>query len=445
LREFNVRTSPSRFSLVASVSELGLLSSLARTPRRLAISAVVATIALLLYGVVVAGYVLHRSGSVELNLVLLSAQFFLVLIAGYVQAMWLGSRVFGDAWRRRTFLGERPELSDEDEDKLSVRDYSLHFYGVFALTCIGSYLAVVLVTGDYVDRYNVEGYTTTLLRSGAPEERIEALRGLVDPVHDASRQGRLVQAAVVEALADEDEDVRAWAAWTAGHLLVHDAVEPLLQLYERGTEQERVEAVIALGRLSDPAAERRVVSQIRDGTLDPSVAPAAITALGLIPSFEAVEPLTALLGVGGDVEAAAVWAMGATRSTAPREAVLARWAVAEGDDRCVVAEALKHVTTVEDDRVLRAAFASEPGLFCEERAYEGRQYSDERVAPTAVWVVGEDVRMKVLKAVFNIGGPDLLPWLEGIAWDEAEVLELRLEADRMAALLRSSPARPPRR
>lgn len=433
-----------RFSFVASVSDLGLFAGLATTRRRLAASAAIATAAVVVYGLLVADFVLYHSASVSLNLVLVSVQFFLVLGAAYVQAMWLGSRIFGDPWRRRVFLGERPG-EDGDVDIAGLRDNSLHFYGLFGAAGVACYLAVSLATGDYVTRYNDEGYYLTLLRADG-DSRVQAIRGLVDPVRDDAALRRPLREALAGALDDPDPEVRAWAAWACGHRQILEAAPALDRLVRSGGLEERIEAAIALGRLRDPAGERALLGLLAGAQGEPALARAIVTGLGLIPSADAVPALAGLLGaVDPEVEAAALWAIGRARTTSVRAEVLQRWQAAEDTaTRCAAAEALKHVTTVEDYDAMRRAWSEDERVECPEVAFHGRQYDDEHPLPPVVYVVGEELRLKYVKAAFNIGGPGLEDWLTAIAWAEGESVAMRVEADRMVELLRRSPARLPR-
>ncbi len=432
-----------KFSLIASVSDLGLLGGLAVTPRRLALAAALATVAVFVYAFTLAGFVQHRSASVGLNVVLISGQFFLVLGGAYIQAMWLGSRVFGDAWRRRTFLGERGK--DEDMEIGALRDYSLHFYGLFGLALVATYATMAFATDDYVGRYNVSGYYETLFRSSAPEQRIEALRGLVDPVREESAQSRDLRERVVSALADEDSDVRAWAAWTSGQLTILEAAPDLVRVLIQGEREEQIEAAVALGRIRDPDGERRMIGMLPSALADPELAQALVTGLGLIPSTDALPVLLGMLGaVPESVEVPALWAIGRARTTSVREPILQRWETSEGTLRCAYAEALKHVTSEGDYAAMRDAFDADERSVCEAVLWAGRQYDPEHPLPPVVYVVPEELRVKYMKAAFNIGGPGLETWLVDTAWASGETDALRIQADQLAEALRGAPSRLPR-
>ena len=435
-----------RFTLIASVGDLGILSSLATSTARLTTAAVASTLAVVAYGLAIQDFVTNRSTSITLNVVLITMQFFLIFAAAYIQAMFVAALAFGDEWRRRVLAGERITSDDSTEIEIqSLKDRSLQFYGIFALAIAFSYGAVVATTGNFVRDYNETGYYLTLFRSDQPEPRIQAIRGLVDPLHETSAASQRVRERLAEAVTDADAGVAAWAAWACGQLQVQEATPQLLSLLQSGEREARIEAALALGRIRDPEAERRLLGLLPSVQDDPEFAQATVTALGLMPSTTAVPTLVGLLGVGSEeFDAATLWAIGRSRRTDVREHIVERWRTSEGALRCAYAEALKHATTVEDYDVMRAAFEEEEASECEPVGFVGRQYDPEHPLPPVQYVIGEELRLKYLKAAFNIGGDGLEEWLRDVAWDDTESVPMRNQADDLAEALRLSPLRLPR-
>ncbi|MFT6400382.1 MAG: hypothetical protein ACJAYU_005153, partial [Bradymonadia bacterium] len=286
------------------------------------------------------------------------------------------------------------------------------------------------------------GYFLTLFRSEEPDARILAIKSLVDPLHEESATSREVRERLALAVGDPDPDVSAWAAWGCGHLQVQEATPDLLRVLQTGSREQQVEAALALGRIRDPEAERRLIALLATTQEDPELSQALITGLGLMPSTNAVPTLLGLLGVSTpEVETAALWAIGRSRRTDVREAVLAGWQESAGELRCAYAELLKHATTVDDYEHMRSLFDSEARDTCETIEFEGRQYDPEHPLQPITYVVREELRLKYLKAAFNIGGPALEEWLRDIAWDDTESVPMRNQADDLAEALRVSPSR----
>ncbi len=296
----------------ASAGELNLLSSLAGTPRRLHVSALVLIVASFGYGFLIDDYVQNASASTGANLALISGQFFVLLVAAYVIAMSAGTLFFGDRWRRRVLVGERSEVTD-DADIDTFRDRTMEFFGLFFVALALLYFGVTAATGHYIERYNDHGFYRTQLRSPDPATRIAGIRALVDPLHELASSDAAVRRAVVDALEDDDAEVRMWAAWASGHLLFAEARPALVDMLQAGSLDERTEAALALGRLADPEGERRMVALLPSSLGDEAWTRALLTGLGLGSSAEAAPTVAAMLGLlPDDLEVVALWC--ATRS-----------------------------------------------------------------------------------------------------------------------------------
>jgi hypothetical protein len=93
---------------------------------------------------------------------------------------------------------------------------------------------------------------------------------------------------------------------------------------------------------------------------------------------------------------------------------------------------------------MRDAFGTDDSASCDRVVFAGRQYDPEHPVAPVEYVVREELRLKYLKAAFNIGGPQLEEWLREVAWDDRESVPLRNQADDLAEALRRSPSRLPR-
>ncbi|TVQ98406.1 MAG: HEAT repeat domain-containing protein [Deltaproteobacteria bacterium] len=444
--------------LVASVSELGLLGGLARSPRSLAVVSLVSLAASVIYGLLVADHVIWSSSSVGLNLTLITGQFFFVLFGAYVHAMLAGSLLFGDKWRRRVLVGERLPDSDgdaPDEDLLQIdrfKDNTLPFYGLFAVLLFANWFAVQVVSGNYLQEYNRKGYHLTLMRAEEPNDRARAVRSLLDPINRATGNDPDVREKVRTLLDDPVPGVRLWAIWAVGHLEIVRGHGQLVSMLDSEDGEILIEVIEAIGRLrlAGEDGERRLLAMLPATIGDDRRARAVLHALGFLRNPDSAGPVTSLLGLlPSDLEVVALWAIGEMRTTAPREAVIERWSHAEAveDHRllCATAEAMKHVTTVDDDARLRVLFRETPAeIRCDQERWMGRSFEDDEPFRPVEYVMRESLRMKYMKAVFNIGGRGLREWLVEIAWDTDEDPEIRRLADQMAEALRNAPARPPR-
>lgn len=381
-----------------------------------------------------------------LNIVAIAFQLLLVVIAGYTSGILSCSLLLGERWRRRALLNERVV---DDHDTPDIRSFSegSGFVGFAALLgCAAFYGALHVASDDWIGEYNRSGAYVSMLRSSDEGVRVGALKDLVHPIREGDSSSESVRFAVRDALADPSPAVQLHAAWACGHLVIVDCQPGLLRLLVSDNGEVFDQAALALGRMRDVVGERRMLEMLPAVLGDDGRARALITGLGLYASVEGAEQLSSMLGLlPAHIEAIALWAIGRARITSVRARVLS---LDPGDDlarRCAVAEALKHVSTIEDDAWLRELFVAEPrGLLCVERGLRDIEFTEGRRRDDIVYVVGEDLREKHLRAVFNIAGPRLEPWLQEIVYDEGEDLTLRLLAERMLKLLDGAPARLPR-
>ncbi len=437
---------PERNEPVAPSPGGGLAGLIAASRERLLLWSLIISGVAVGYGFV-GDYLTNVSGGHPLlNIGLVTLQLLLVLAAGWCIGILVGTFTFGDRWRRRAVLGEKIV---EEGDLVDMRGFheGSFFVGFVALIGAGiCYLAVYAATDDWVGRYNRAGAYVTLLKHGSEADRVDALRDLVHPSRADAGTELPVRAALAAALADPSPEVRRHAAWACGHLVVVDCQPGLLAQLERGEPAVREQAAIALGRLADAIGEREMLALLPASLGDDAMARALMTGLGLMGSEQGATRLAAMLGLlPPDVEAVALWAIGRARITSVRAQVLS---LDPGDDlgrRCAIAEALKHVTTVEDDTWLRRRFNETPrGQECEQVELRDIEFAEGYRRDDIVYVVGEDLREKYMRAIFNIAGGGLEEWLRQVLADETEDLELRLLAERMLDLLRGAPARLPR-
>jgi hypothetical protein len=419
---------------------------IASSMSRLWLVSLAATVLVFSYARVAEWAITEHSSYPLLNIVAIAFQLLLVVIAGWSSGILVCSLLLGDRWRRRALLNQRVV---DDPDLPDIRSFSegSAFVGFAALVGCGVfYGALHVASDDWIGEYNRSGAYVSMLRSSDESVRVNALKDLVHPIREGDSSSESVRLAVRAALSDPSPAVQLHAAWACGHLVIVDCQPGLVALLDSTNGEVFDQAALALGRMRDIVGERRMVEMLPSVLGDDERARALITGLGLLASRDGAEQLSSMLGLlPADIETIALWAIGRARTTTPRARVLS---LDPGDDlarKCAVAEALKHVTTIEDDTWLRAQFAAEPrGQMCAEIGLRDIEFTEGRRRDDIVYVVGEDLREKYLRAIFNIAGPRLEPWLQEIVYNEGEDLPLRLLAERMLKLLDGAPARLPR-
>jgi hypothetical protein len=433
---------------VAGAADFPLADMIAATRPRLFVGALILVAANAAFGAWNARMVMEVSGSVGLNLLLISLQFALLLTAGYAASLAVGVLVFGDGWRRYVICSEPlPPDVDLERSRVLTRDRTLAYWAILVASVGANYASVAMPTDHYIQRYNRYGFFASMLRSGETAEQVEALRSIAEPSNLSAAADPAVRAGVRTALDSPESEVRTWAAWVAGRIILVEAGRPLSERLESIQDaDEFLESAGTLGLLRDPFAERQMAALVPAAVSDPPRLRALLRGLGLTQSADgahAIAPVLARLDPSELVWA--LWLIGETRDTQFREPVLAGWQRTGDSVECIWAEALKHVTTVDDIDAMEAAFqAALAAPVCEPVVHIGRAAGDD-VRERTTLVVGEPLAAKYLKAIVNIAGPGLEPWLESVRMNTELNLDVRLLAQDVLEALENEPGRQPRR
>ncbi len=412
--------------LIGNVAEFGLFQSLARSRARIITSALVSALVSTGLALVSAHYILERSDSVGLNMLLITLNMLVLMVSAYLLAIVVGDLCFAGPWREQVILGLRPELDERDDrDTLVVRDHTAEFLIAIGVIFALHAAALNVMAGGFLDRYHNEAFFEVRMRAEDPEERIAALRDMASPTQSALWERAGARAVARDALTDAHPEVRAQAAWTAGTMGLIEARPALVTILRDTAQPEatRAAAALALGRMGDAVEARDALIQTLAQARSEALRHDTLRAMALMraPAFgdtlarhiESPDEMTATL---------ALWALRQGPAVTQREAVHAALSRATpGQRRCALLDALKFVGDDEDLIWARKQFAREdPGERCETRSWEDR---DER---RHTLIYGDPPRAKLLKIVANAGQAKAQrAWFEQIVADNGEPYEVR--------------------
>ena len=429
------------FGKITAVGDLGFGAWVAKTRRRLLISAFAVTGLFLGTGALTAHFMRTSSRSVTLNLVLITVCILLMLVTSFVQALAVGDLVFPGQWRERVILGKRVELSEDEEIRTSIgamKDSTMPFY-ILCVVLLGiNYFLYSAASENFFGYYSSHGYELTLLGSDDPDDRIEGLRAMAHPLNSEIRDIPELRERTLELVNDESDEVRGWAMWLVGELRMIEASRPLqrIVLDETVPDTVRARAAEALGYLRSRDAADMMAELLTGAFGRDELAVGLLRGLGLAQHASTAQQIAPLLNVEPyEIRGHAFWALGHTRNGAYREDMFQL--IDEGNDldECLAAEALKYLATEDDLVEAHARFATASLFACPEVVWESPHHWDDERTFMAPIVVGESVRAKYLKVIRTAGGIGERDFFATVANDASQPDEIRALARELALLI----------
>jgi len=431
--------------------DLSFFAIMAKTDRRMNVGAAVSFACSLAWAWFVDRYVSDSSSSVALNLVLIWAQWGLLLLAGCWAGLRGSSLLFGTPWRQRVLLGEAIP-ADLTEEGL-VQGFSENrapFFGLLAGAILLSWGAVQLTTDNYLTRYNREGYYATMLRSDAPTEQVAALQQVCGVLAAETRAARPVRERVAHLVANGNEEVKPWAIWAAGQMGIRSVEAELLAALAAGDDAIRAEAALAVARLELPAAGPVLLAALPEVIATPRTARAylqAVARLRLPAAGRLLLPLVDLMAP--EVRVAAWRAIGRSGDLTLAPQVWTRFEAATVPvERCAIADALKFLSTGDQLAAMGAWFDARPRRGterCAAAALSDRPLRSEARPDSFEELEAETLRTKMMIAIFNIAGPGTDAWMKELAANREEPADLRAKGREILQLLKQAAPRTERR
>ncbi len=425
-----------KIKLVANVAEIGLFRSLARTRARLVSAALVSVGATYAAGLWAAGYMFDTSKSVILNMFIITALMMMLLVASYLVTLLIGDLFFPGPWREQVILGREPA-----GETISVDDHSAEFMIVLILTVVANAFALNWTADGFLDRYHDEGFFAVRLRSDDADERLAALKNIIEPINYELWDLPALQQIVVGAFDDPSPKVRQFAYWTAGKMKDTDAQPKLLAvLRSSASAEDKKAAAIALGKIGEPQASREALEALARGAHEPGAKVGALRGLGLLASAKSVDTILPLTHSPNEqVRIHAFWALRKIGSKKARPLVKKVIAAhPHGVERCAAYDTLKLVANKDDVLWARRQF----------QRFDSGQEKGNDECKHIVWtepdktqhyiVYGNSYREKLIKIVANADASHHRQWFQRLINDPAEPFRIRQVANEVLRQLKEA-------
>lgn len=412
--------------LRTNISDLGLLRSWIETRRRLWMTTGLTTVVSLACGLVSAWYILETSTSVVWNLLLITLNMMVLIVASYLQAVFVGDLSFPGPWREQVILGNHAVGS------VSVKNHGAEFLIILVIAMMANIGVIELGSGGFFDRYHHEGFFEVRLRSSDPSERLAAFEDLRDPMNYQLWERSHIKTLILRHLTDPDPKTQASAIWIAGQLKLLEARAGLMQVAKDGTGDARDEALHALGKLGTNDEARLLLEEI---ALSPKGAPiAALRGLALMASPLSYETVLSL--ARSEVENTrihALWVLRVIGDSKARPFIRGRLEVEVSQiEQCALLDTLKMVGTVEDVTWARLRFNEVAhDVVCAPLIWEERNERQHYVT------YSDSMRVKYLKIVANADAKPQIEWLRRLVNDRDEEEHVREVANEVLKRLKA--------
>ena len=413
-----------RIKFVTDVSQWGLLTWPARSRLRLITCTVLATAVAVAVALGSAHYILEASASVLLNLMLITTNMMVMLVAAFLQTVLVGDLFFSQDWRERIFLGNKQRDVDAI-DIAAVNDHNGEFAAILFLAIVVNAFCLNLVTGNFFSQYHDEGFFQVQMRSSSVDQRLAALESIADPVNNRLWERDGLRQLVVDGFEDPASEVRHKALWAAGALEILRSREPLMAVV--GAHEDpatREEAAFALGKLGPHRESRELLESLLVEENPRPVRLGALRGLAMMGDHRSVEAVLAHIDDDDEeVMAYAFWTLARIGSDAAADdvrSILEDESLEHGVRRCAALEAFKLVAVEEDAEWARHQFRrTDPDDRCEALTFEELNEAIHHV----IW--GESVRIKWLKTVGNTDPFSHHRWIKRLISDPDEEVHLR--------------------
>lgn len=425
--------------LIPNMYELGLFKKALTSRKRLRITALIAVIALTALFAVV-GLTVHYLCTYTLpNVLLIIFAYITTLFVGYICALVVGDIYFAGPWRKKMILGSKFIPDDLEEQQTLLRNKNGHFilFWLFFVVLLGA--GCDYITGGHIHWYQSIGGIVHSMKSEDAQERAKVLETLSNPFHSKRWEIPEIRELIQALILDEDDQVRAWAAYFAGRAKLSEGAEDLMTALKdtQYTANARKEAAIALGRLEWKPARALLLSTLRqtfaqnhnDSELVPAILYTFYQLKETMASTETINILNVCLEKRDCSEAILQYGFFYLKSLKIKEGAKLSFQYLATPDlpdnmRCYATDILRFTASKTDVPAMKREFEKAPVYA--ECPVVYRKYHQE-----AAIILFEDdpLRGLLLRAIGNIMDPNDYDWIWMIGDNQSEHMTTRKIAE----------------
>lgn len=417
---------------------------IAKRPGMLFAIGIIAPVFVVFAAFLIGRFVRWESTNDVLNYVLMISQVVGCVVSGWFLGMAVSSWILGETWREKYLAGQAYLEGDLVDRMMSEgNDRSPLFVGIGVLAMIGIYGCSVAVGGNYLSNYDRFAGPMTALRGEDPQVQVRGLEMFARDLEYDEKEILAIRDQIIEKLSSPNETVVARAAWAAGQLGVAASRDKLAELLNSESTDIKIAAAIALARLHMPGALERLQETFPSAGGDPTVEEAWLAGLGLTQSesvgdfvrerFDQLQPANL---------PAAYWAIGMSGDTCQEQFLIAEHEHAPNAEmRCVIGDALKRTSVVEDIETIKSWVKPGPDHWCLRQLIRGPAADMLGTRDAVILSAQESLREKHMDAVFNTAADGIIDWYDAILRDDGYPNTTREHAYFLMQTIRKTPSR----
>ncbi|MBR4984201.1 MAG: HEAT repeat domain-containing protein [Proteobacteria bacterium] len=428
-----------RVEVIPNMYEIGIFKKTLSSRTRLRVTAACAIAALCLCYLGAGMFIRYISTWSLLNIAIIILIYIATLVVGYLLALLIGDIIFAGPWLKKMHLGDSYTPDDIEDQKALLKNKNIYFIFVWLISIIALGFGCDICTGSNIRWYQNIGGIVISMRSTDPTERAAVIRTISNPYHSSKWQDPEIREGLMNCIRDEDDNVRAWAAYLAGKAKISESASDLMDILRSDNFDpiSRQEAAIALARLEWKQARGSLLTVMRAtferNHADTVLVPATLFAFYILDDpmayREALSILDTCLEARDCSPQVLQYAFFYLKSMKKTETAALAFKYLDTPDisqemRCYATDVLRFTATKNDVPAMKQAFENTP--IHAECPVIYRKYHEEAAI---ILFEHETMRALLVRAIGNIMDAANYDWIYAIGANTSENAQTRKIAE----------------